>query len=151
MKIARPDLDVTLIEATGKKTRFLESIVSDLGLSPVRVLNGRAEEAGHDPGLRDSFSLAIGRAVAPLRVLLELTLPFLTIGGHLAAPKGSSAVREISEAEHALSVLGGEIVSRDTLDLPFEGPAQSLILVRKAKGTPDSYPRRPGIPNKRPL
>lgn len=151
MKIARPDLDVTLIEATGKKARFLEAMVAELGLDGVRVVQGRAEELAREPEFREAYPLAVARTVAPLPVLLELTLPFVTVGGVLAAPKGSAAAREMREATNALTELGGEIVSADPLDLPIEGPRPTLILVRKLRPTPDRYPRRAGIPNKRPL
>lgn len=151
MKIARPDLDITLLEATGKKARFLQTIVSELSLEGVHIINGRAEEAGREPALREGFALAVARTVAPLPVLLELTLPFVRVGGHLAAPKGSAAAREISESANSLAELGGEIVSAEVLDLPFGGPKPTLVLVEKTSPTPGRYPRRAGIPNKRPL
>jgi 16S rRNA (guanine527-N7)-methyltransferase len=151
MKIASPDLDVTLVEATGKKVRFLEAIVSELGLDRVRVVQARAEELAREPDFREAFPLAVARTVAPLPVLLELTLPFLQVGGYLAAPKGSATPREISESENALSELGGVIVSANPLELPFAGPTPTLVLVKKVAPTPDRYPRRVGIPNKRPL
>jgi 16S rRNA (guanine527-N7)-methyltransferase len=97
------------------------------------------------------YPLAVARTVAPLPVLLELTLPFVQVGGFLAAPKGSGAAREMREAENALTELGGEIVSAEPLDLPLDGPQSTLVLIRKARPTPDRYPRRTGIPNKRPL
>lgn len=151
MKIARPQLDVTLVEATGKKARFLEATVEELGLSGVRVVQGRAEELGRDAGFRDTFPLAVARAVAPLPVLLELALPFVATGGVLAAPKGSAAPRELRESEKALSELRGEVISAAPLELAIEGPRLTLILVRKTGATPERYPRRTGIPNKRPL
>lgn len=151
MKVARPDLDVTLVEATGKKARFLETMVDELQLEGVRVLQARAEDLGRESDLREAFALAVARTVAPLPVLLELTLPFVRVGGYLAAPKGSAAPREISESANALSELGGEIVSTAPLDLPIEGPTPTLVLVKKVAPIPDRYPRRAGIPNKRPL
>lgn len=151
MKIARRDLNVTLVEATGKKVRFLEAVITELSLDCVRVVQARAEALAREPDLREAFLLAVARTVAPLPVLLELTLPFLQVGGYLAAPKGSAASREISESANALSELGGVIVSASPLDLPFEGPTPTLILVKKVAPTPDRYPRRAGIPNKRPL
>jgi 16S rRNA (guanine527-N7)-methyltransferase len=151
MKVARPDLELTLLEATGKKTRFLQSAVNELSLQSARVINGRAEELAHQPDLRESFALAVARTVAPLPALLELTLPFVRVGGHLAAPKGSAAAREMGESANALAELGGEIVSAQVLDLPFEGPRPTLVLVKKTSPTAERYPRRTGIPNKRPL
>lgn len=151
MKIARPGLGVTLIEATGKKVRFLEALVAELNIAGVRIVQGRAEELAREPEFREAYPLAVARTVAPLPVLLELTLPFIKVGGVLAAPKGSSAAREMREAANALAELGGEIVSAEPLALPIDGPQPTLVLVRKVSQTPDRYPRRSGIPNKRPL
>jgi 16S rRNA (guanine527-N7)-methyltransferase len=93
----------------------------------------------------------MARAVAPLRVLVELALPFLERGGFLAAPKGSGAEREAQEATRALAECGGQVEFVRPLDLPPDGPQPVLVLVRKVSLAPDRYPRRPGIPSKRPL
>lgn len=151
ISIVRPQLEMTLLEATGKKALFLEAMVAELRLEGVRVVQARAEELAHDPEHRASYRLAVARAVAPLRVLLELALPFLTRGGVLAVPKGSAAPREIREAASALAALGGEMEVAQSLEIPSEGPQQTLIVVRKTGETPERYPRRPGIPAKRPL
>jgi 16S rRNA (guanine527-N7)-methyltransferase len=149
IKIVRPDLKLTLLEATGKKCRFLELVVDTLGLTGVTVINGRAEELAHDPEHRGAYPLALARAVAPLRVLVELALPILRPDGYLAAPKGSAALREVREAATALRLCGGEVTAVQPLDVPE--PAPVLVLVRKSAETPDAYPRRAGIPSKRPL
>ena len=107
IKIVEPELELTLLEANGKKAAFLEDLVRELPLSGVRVVNDRAETAAHDPAHREVYALAVARAVAPLRVLAELTLPFLRPGGYLATPKGSAAQREVREAGTALQTLGG--------------------------------------------
>lgn len=152
MKIARPELVLTLLEATGKKVDFLRGVVTDLGLTKVDVMQGRAEDLAHDTTYRGRYPVAVARALAPLRVLLELTLPFLQIGGVLAAPKGTAAPRELREAVHALEVLGGEIEHAAVMDVPgADGTEPTLIIVRKVSETPNSYPRRPGMPGKRPL
>lgn len=151
IKIARPDLRLTLVEATAKKVAFLEKVVSTLELSDVAVVNARAEDAARDPAHRATYRLALARAVAPLPALVELSLPFLTIDGRLATPKGSRARDEIEAAEHALSECGGEVETIDSLSLPWEGSAPTIVIVRKVAGTPDRYPRRAGIPAKRPL
>src|SRR5574341_2241075 len=151
IKIARPDLQLTLLEATGKKARFLELAVRELGLDGVTVVIGRAEEVAHDATHRGFYALALARAVAPLPVLVELALPFLRVGGFLAAPKGSGAAREVREAANALLLCGGEIAAIQPLRLPGDGPAPTLVLIRKAGETPGPYPRRPGMPAKRPL
>jgi len=151
MKIARPQVELTLLEATGKKTRFLETMVSELGVTGVRVIHGRAEDVAHDAAHREMYSLALARAVAPLPVVLELALPFLAAGGVLAAPKGSAMQREIRASANALATLGGEMEATVPLDLPGEGPPQRLVIVRKMGATPEQYPRRAGMPGKRPL
>jgi 16S rRNA (guanine527-N7)-methyltransferase len=151
IKIARPETRLTLLEATGKKAAFLERLVARLGLEGVTVINGRAETLAHEPEHRESYKLALARAVAPLRTLVELTLPFLEVGGVLATPKGSGARREVAEAAEALKACGGAVELLRPLDLPAPGPVPTLVLVRKVAHTPDNYPRRPGMPSKRPL
>lgn len=149
IKIVRPDLRLTLLEATGKKAGFMTLVVATLGLSGVTVVNGRAEELAHDLEHRGAYALALARAVAPLRILVELALPFVRPGGYLAAPKGSGAQREVREASDALRLCGGEIAAVQHLDVPDTAP--TLVLIRKIGETPNAYPRRPGIPSKRPL
>ena len=151
VKIARPEVELTLLEATGKKTRFLESIVAELELTDTHVVQGRAEDVAHDAAHREKYRLVFARAVAPLPVLLELTLPFLAAGGVLAAPKGSALRREVAATGNALAALGGEIEETTVLELAMEGPKQTLVIVRKTGTTPEQYPRRAGMPAKRPL
>jgi 16S rRNA (guanine527-N7)-methyltransferase len=151
IKIVRPDLELTLLEATGKKAAFLESVVQTLGLHGVSVVNGRAEEAAHDPPHRERYHLALARAVAPLRVLVELALPFLEVDGYLAAQKGSGAEREVREAVSAMTTLGGEVTLLRRFQAAASAVQPTLVLVRKMTATPDTYPRRQGVPSKRPL
>jgi 16S rRNA (guanine527-N7)-methyltransferase len=151
IKIARPEIEMTLLEATGKKARFLESIVAELGLADVRVVQGRAEDVARETAQRGAYRLVLARAVAPLPVLLELTLPFLAAGGVLAAPKGSALQREVRASANALATIGGKIEATLPLELPGEGPKQTLVIVRKTGTSPEQYPRRAGMPAKRPL
>jgi 16S rRNA (guanine527-N7)-methyltransferase len=151
IKIVRPDLELTLLEATTKKASFLGFAIDQLGLDGVSVVNARAEDASRDPAHREAYELALARAVAPLPVLVELTLPFLRIGGTLATPKGSRAQEEVRTSEHALSEGGGEVMDVSRLELPWGGDAPTLVIVRKVAPTPSKYPRRPGLPGKRPL
>ena len=151
LKIVRPDLSITLLEATGKKVRFLENVVEHLDLAGVRVLQGRAEELARDSEHRETYALAVARAVAPLRILVELALPFVLVGGYLAAVKGSGAAREVREAQNALLECGGDIDRQVRLDVEGPGPAPVLVLIRKVAPTPERYPRRTGVPRKRPL
>lgn len=150
--IAKPGLRVTLLEASQKKASFLAAAARDLGLANVRVLGLRAEDAAHDPAEREAYALATARAVAPLAVLLEYAIPFLQPGGVLAALKGSGARRELAEAADALAELHGEVIETCVLPAATAAPRPPvLVLVRKTAPTPGRYPRRAGIPAKRPL
>lgn len=150
IKIARPDIDLTLLEVVGKKCAFLRETVAALALENVTVVEGRAEEAGRHPSQRARYDVALARAVAPLPVLLEYAMPFLKVEGRLIATKGSAATRELDESQPALEMLGGSLEGVSAFEPP-DLPRQTLIVVRKAAPTPDRYPRRTGIPSKRPL
>lgn len=151
LKVLLPHAGLTLIESVGKKAAFLRHLVQVLGLEGVRVWNGRAEEAGRDPGERESYDLALGRAVGPLAVLAEYTLPLLRVGGMVVAHKGREVAAEIGAAQAALGMLGGELREVRAVELPgLEGP-RHLVVVAKVRPTPQRYPRRPGLPAKRPL
>jgi 16S rRNA (guanine527-N7)-methyltransferase len=148
IKIGWPTVQLTLIEATAKKTAFLRAVVEELRLSEATVLTGRAETLAHDAALRAQFDLVLARAVAPLATLVELGLPFARVGGRLIAPKGSRAAGEVEAAKAALQALGGR-----AFIVPFDvpGPEQTLVAVQKTRETSAQYPRRPGIPAKSPL
>ena len=150
LRIAWPSMRLTLLESVGKKCRFLEQTCAALGLEDVDVVEGRAEEVGRDAGHRQAYDLAIARAVAPLPVLLEYALPVLTIGGRLVAPKGSAATSEVTASGPALEALGGRLQEAAPFQPPH-GLSQTVVLVEKVAPTPDRYPRRAGIPSKRPL
>jgi 16S rRNA (guanine527-N7)-methyltransferase len=150
LKIAWPNVHLTLLESTGKKCRFLEQACDALGLADVEVVEARAEEFGRDPARRERYDLAVARAVAPLPVLLEYALPALRDGGWLAAPKGSAAPRELALATRAFAALGGRLQETVQFRPPHSG-AQTVFLIEKVAATPERYPRRAGIPAKRPL
>ena len=149
LAIARPDLTVTLLEATGKKAAFLEQAVARLKLASVRVLAARAEEVAHFPAEREAYDLAIARAVAELAALVELTLPFVRVGGALAAVKGSRADEESAAGGAAIRRCGGGTV--ETLVFTADAPHLRLVIVPKVAPTPADLPRRAGMPAKRPL
>ncbi len=151
LKIACPDLQLTLLEATGKKVGFLEHIVGRLGLTEVEVIKGRAEEVGRDAVHRERYDLALARAVAELPVLVEYALPFCRLGGLFVAQKGPEGDAEAEAAEGAIATLGGALRRIVHLELPHLGEARSLVVIEKIAPTPEKYPRRPGIPSKRPL
>jgi 16S rRNA (guanine527-N7)-methyltransferase len=153
LAVVRPDLRVTLLESTRKKCRFLECAVTTLALVGIRVDCRRAEEAGRDPRLREAFDVAVSRAVAELAVVGELCLPFVRIGGSALAMKGPDVEEEMGRGGRACLVLGGRISGKRefTLATP-EGPAErSIVTIEKVALTPQKYPRRAGIPAKRPL
>lgn len=148
LKIVWPQIGLTLIEATAKKSAFLSDIIGTLGLDQTRALTGRAEDLAHDPALRDAFDLVVARAVAPLPALLELTIPFARLRGHVATPKGSRAAAEVEGASRAAALLSARIF---TIPFAVPGPPQTLVVARKDAATPPEYPRRAGIPAKHPL
>lgn len=149
LKILEPSLQLTLVEAKQRKSEYLSALLPELGFDDVLVLTRRAEELGHDERLREQYDFAAAKALAPLRTLLELTLPFVRMGGIVLAPKGKEAENEVEEARVALETLKGSI--RAVEPLPLAQPAQFVILVDKDLPTPERFPRRPGMPAKRPL
>lgn len=150
IKIAWPLVELVLLDANARRCQFLRDVAAELALADVEVLEGRAESLGHEARLRGGFDLVVSRAMAPLPVLIEYALPFLKIGGILAASKGSSALAEITASTAALHELGG-VIEAVAPFLPPNGQPQSIIIVRKQTETPPRYPRRTGIPAKRPL
>lgn len=149
LALVRSDLRVTLLEAERRKAAFLEMAARELSLS-VEVVAQRAEEAAHDPAAREHYDAVVARAVAPLRVLLELTLPFARVGGRVVLLKGPGAGREMQAAGRAREVLGGGEVERMDARLSG-GERRQVIVVTKVNATPAEYPRRPGVPTRRPL
>lgn len=144
--IAMPGVEVTLLEATGKKARFLEEAVRVCELSNVRVVNQRAEEAATLNGpLREQYDVVTARAVGRLNVLLELTVPFARIGGIVVATKGEQADAEVAEAKKAVHAL--HAAHLDTV----QTPTGRLVVIEKRRSTPRMYPRRPGEPKRAPL
>ncbi|MCG8617215.1 MAG: 16S rRNA (guanine(527)-N(7))-methyltransferase RsmG [Desulfobacterales bacterium] len=145
-----PELPITLVEATGKKARFLATCASELGLGRVEVVTDRAETAGQGIKWRGRYDVAVARAVGPLNVLLELTMPFVRVGGRVLAMKGRRLDEELRDAGDALMVLGqGEIEVYEALP----GLERDAVIVEVAKraATPKQYPRRPGELKTNPL
>jgi len=150
LKLKRKDLKVYLMDSNRKKAEFLENAIKNLGLKETYVLCGRAESLGKKPEYRENYDLVVARAVSSLNVLSEYCLPFARIGGLFVAMKGREPEKELVEARDAVEVLGGKIKEVVQYELP-EGLQRSLILVEKVKETPEKYPRREGMPEKRPL
>ena len=151
MAIAEPALMLVLIESQERRCAFLRTVAQDLDLARVTVVHARAEEAGRMPALRGTFDLVVARALAAMPVLVEYALPLLREGGVLAAPKGSRGDEELAEASRAIAALGGEGLPPLPLPLAPDAPPQRVYLVRRSGPLDDRYPRRPGIPAKRPL
>lgn len=145
--IARPEIQVCLLDATTKKVRFLEETASELGLTNVTALQGRAEELGQDPAHREQYDAGTARAVARLASLVELVLPFVRTGGSAIFPKGTGVPEELDEARPAIGFVGGaspQLVHSALDDTRY-------IIMEKRTPTPERFPRRNGIPGKRPL
>lgn len=151
LKLVCPGTRVTLLEATGKKVTFLEHIVERLGLQAVTAINARAEDLAHDLSHREQYDLVLARAVAELPVVAEYTLPFCKVGGWVIAQKGEAATAEAWSAERAITILGGTLRRVTPVELPGLPEDRSLVVIEKVSPTPANYPRRPGIPAKRPL
>ena len=149
LKIARPDLRVTLLDGANKRLNFLGEVCSALGLECPRV-HKRAEEAGLDKAMRESFDLVTARAVAALNILSEYCLPMVKMKGWFVAMKGPGAGEELASARNALKLLGGDQVEVKSIQLPTAGE-RNLVVVRKLRFTPRTYPRHGGTITKHPL
>jgi 16S rRNA (guanine527-N7)-methyltransferase len=151
LRILFPQPRLVLLEPTTKKTAFLHHIIRKLELQNVEVLNSRAEEAAHLPAYREQFGLVLSRAVALLPTLEELALPFCRIGGRFIAQKKGEIDQEITRAKKALAVLGGRLDQTTKIELDEFTDARYLVIIDKISSTPDKYPRRPGVPKRRPI
>lgn len=151
LKIARPQLRLTLLDSSRRKVAFIKEAVDTLGLKEVRIVHGRAEDAAHWIDFREQFDYALSRALAPLPVLIEYCLGFVKIGGFLIALKGPAAAAEEKKGQKALSLLGGVIREVKQIKLPYLGHQRRLIVIEKLKKTPAEYPRRAGMPSQHPL
>jgi 16S rRNA (guanine527-N7)-methyltransferase len=151
LKIIYPNTKVTLVESVGKKAMFCQHIASLLGLDGLEVINSRAEELGQIPEHREQYDWGVARAVANLRVLAEYVLPLVQVGGKMLAQKGESAPAEVHAAEKAIKLLGGEVRQLLPVTLPGVVEERNLVMVNKVAATPPGYPRKPGIPTKKPL
>ncbi len=149
LAIARKDFQVTLLDAQQKRCDFLQEVVKQLALSNVTVLHMRAEDAGKTAGLREQFDLAVARAVAPMNILLEYLLPFVKVGGYALAWKGPAVLEELPSAERAATLLGGGWIEKK--EGMLEDRTQILVSVQKKHEIPKQYPRKSGIPSKKPL
>lgn len=150
MKILFPELDVTIIDSLNKRINFLHLLAEELGLNGVHFYHGRAEDFAQDKAFRAQFDIVTARAVARMQVLSELTIPYLKVGGRLLALKASNAPEELEEAKTALNLLFSKVEDNLQYELP-NGDPRYITIVEKKKETPNKYPRKAGMPNKRPL
>ncbi|MBC7328491.1 16S rRNA (guanine(527)-N(7))-methyltransferase RsmG [bacterium] len=150
LKIIEPCFSLYLLESNKKKIFFLKNLQKKLRLD-FQILEGRAEDIARLPQFRENLDMAVARAVAPLPVLLEYSLPFLKIGGRLVSYKGPKAQEELASSGKALEILGGKIEKIIHCTLPIVGEKRVIIFILKERETPEKYPRRAGIPAKRPL
>ena len=151
LKIALPDIKLVLLEATAKKAAFLHHMKQKLGLDDVEIVVGRAEEVARQPQYRERFDIVLSRAVAQLPTLVELTLPFCAVGGRLIAQKKGSINAELAQAAKAVEIMGGSQPRVKRIELGELADERYLVIVDKIARTPEKYPRRPGIPAKRPI
>lgn len=150
MKILYPELDVTIIDSLNKRINFLTLLAEELGLKNVHFHHGRAEDFAQDKDFRAQFDIVTARAVARMQVLSELTIPYLKVNGKLLALKASNATEELLEAKNALNLLFSKVENNLSYALP-NGDPRFITIVEKKKETPNKYPRKAGMPNKRPL
>ncbi|MCX8063158.1 MAG: 16S rRNA (guanine(527)-N(7))-methyltransferase RsmG, partial [Anaerolineales bacterium] len=151
LKIACPSLRLTLVESVRKKAMFCQMVIEALELGGVTVLNLRAEEMAQLPEHREHYDWAVARAVANLSTLAEYLLPLIRVGGVALAMKGETAPQEVQQAERAIELLGGRLRKLIPVHLPQVAEERYLVVVDKIAATPSLYPRKSGIPEKRPL
>ena len=151
LKIAHPELQVTIVDSLQKRLTFIEHLAEELGLEGVSCVHGRAEDVGQNPAYRGQFDIVTARAVASLNVLAEYCLPLVKIGGQFLALKAQKSDQELEEARAAISILGAKLIKVTEDHLPVEAADRRYILIQKTKETPNKYPRKAGKPAKNPI
>ena len=151
LKIAHPELQVTIVDSLQKRLTFIDHLAQELGLEGVFCVHGRAEDVGQNPVYRGQFDLVTARAVASLNVLAEYCLPLVKIGGQFLALKAQKSDQELEEAGAAIRVLGAKLIKVTEDQLPVESADRRYILIQKTKETPNKYPRKAGKPAKNPI
>ena len=149
LKILYPHLEVTIVDSLNKRIKFLNLLQEELRLTNCNFIHARAEEVGQDKNFRESFEIVTARAVARLNVLVELCLPLVKKDGYFLSLKAQKAEEETDEAITAIKLLGGKL--EQDIEFDVEGEERHILEIRKAKETPNKYPRKAGIPNKKPL
>lgn len=151
LKILKTSLKVTIVDSLQKRLNFLKDLISELGLTDVELVHGRAEDVGQNKLYREKFDIVTARAVARMSVLSEYCLPLVKKGGYFVALKGPKAEDELDDGKKALEVLGGKLIKDEELTLPESEEERTLVLVQKVKSTPKKYPRQAGTPRRKPI
>lgn len=151
LKIAKELLEITLLDSLNKRINFLNEVIESINVGKIETIHGRAEDFGQDTKYRERFDIAISRAVAPLNILIEYMLPFVMVGGKCICMKGSNCDEEIENAKKAIEILGGKIEKIDKFNLPDSEDNRTILIIKKIKKTDRQYPRKAGIPTKKPL
>ena len=151
IKIICPSIRLSLLEARKKKTIFLQKLTEEMNFQQVKILNGRAETFGKSIDYREKYDIAVSRAVAHLSVLSEYCLPLVRVGGLFIAQKGRSYKEETEKSLKTIRFLGGELIGVENIRIPFINQERYLLVIKKIKDTPSKYPRKEGLPQKRPL
>lgn len=149
LKIAFPNLKVTLADSLNKRVNFLQEVIDALELDDIEAIHGRAENLARDKKYREQYDLSVSRAVANLSTLCEYCLPFVKLGGQFISYKSGEIEEEVSASKSAVFLLGGKI--KDTVKFELGESGRSFIVIDKVKGTPKTYPRKAGTPSKKPL
>lgn len=151
LKIANPTIKVTLLDSLNKRIKFLETVIANIDLKEIEAIHSRAEDAGKSNIMREQYDIAVARAVAPLNVLLEYLIPFVKINGECICMKSIKSEEEIKDAKKTLIVLRGTIAKNVEIILPKTDIKRNIIIIKKQKETPKTYPRKAGIPEKVPI
>lgn len=151
LKISNETLNITLLDSLNKRILFLNNIIEKIELKNIKTIHSRVEDSATDMQYREQYDIATSRAVAQLNVLLEYLLPLVKIGGKCICMKGGNIEEELNASKNALNILGGRISKIDTFELPNSDIKRNIIIVEKIKNTPKNYPRKAGIPSKKPL
>lgn len=151
LKIAFPQLKITLLDSLNKRVNFLKEVIGQLGLNRIEALHGRAEDYGRVKGHREQYDCCVSRAVANLSTLSEYCMPYVKIGGTFISYKSGTIDEELKGAKGAVKLLGGRIENVITFQLPRTDMERSLVIIQKTEGTSKRYPRKAGLPGKEPL
>lgn len=151
VKIAKSNIEVTLVDSLNKRLLFLEDVICKLNLKQIKTVHSRAEEFGQNKIYREKFDVATSRAVANLSVLVEYLLPLVKVGGKCICMKGSEIEEELKNSKEAIKILGGQIEVVEEFTLPDSDIKRNIVIIKKINKTPNKYPRKPGVPSKNPL